>query len=144
MTQTVSHLKGETVWVIGDQAVQAQRVVDAGGAVVVSPAASEVEVGLDYKSKLVTLPYQTISIETTTGLIKRISKTIISFYKTVDAVVNGTALSFGSIASPTTDEQVVEQLGYDDQGKVTIEQTRPLPMTIREIAVEINIDDDKR
>lgn len=140
----LSHLKGETVWVIGDQAVQAQRVVDAGGAVVVSPAASEVEVGLDYKSKLVTLPYQTISIETTTGLIKRISKTIISFYKTVDAVVNGTALSFGSIASPTTDEQVVEQLGYDDQGKVTIEQTRPLPMTIREIAVEINIDDDKR
>lgn len=138
----LTHLEGQTVWVIGDGTPQAQRTVTSG-AVTVSPAASAVEVGLNYDSILKTLPIQGPGLQLL-GLVKRVVKVVANFYQTVDAKINGKSLTLGTSAAPYTDEVEVENLGYDKKGQVTIEQVRPLPMTILELAGETVIDEDRR
>lgn len=138
----LSHLEGQTVWVIGDNTPQAKRTV-LSGAVTVSPAASAVEVGLDYVSTLTIPPIQKQGSQLL-GLVKRIIKVVVNFYQTIDAVINNKALTLGTVTAPYTDEVIVENLGYDRDGRITVKQDRPLPMTILDIAAEVAIDEDRR
>jgi hypothetical protein len=139
----LDHLEGQTVWVVGDHAPQAQRVVSSGS-VTVSPAAEVVEAGLGYNSKLVTPALQYPGAGTLTGLVKKIVKAVVSFRDTVDARINSVDVTLGTGLSPFTDDTELENLGYDRTAKITVEQVKPVPMTILEIAAEASSDDDRK
>ena len=102
-------------------------------------ATKTIEVGLGYKSKLKTL---NVEAGASTGSVaqgrkKRYNEVIVRFLNTVGATVNGDQIPFRSSADKMgapipafTGDKKVTNLGWDREGKITIEQTQPLPMTI--------------
>ena len=139
---SLDHLEGETVQILIDDAVYPKQKVTNGAVTVSLPstfATKTIEVGLGYKSKLKTL---NVEAGASTGSVaqgrkKRYNEVIVRFLNTVGATVNGDQIPFRSSADKMgapipafTGDKKVTNLGWDREGKITIEQTQPLPMTI--------------
>ena len=133
------HLEGEAVDIVGDGAVLTPGTVTSG-AVSLSRASSEVQVGLNYVSTLKTQrPTVQASAGTIAGLPKKWAEAYVFFLESSGAKINGEAFSFlavgatlGDPITPFTGSKSVSQLGWDD-GQITVTQDLPLPCTILSI-----------
>ena len=137
----LDHLEGETVDMVGDDVVYDQALV-AGGIIYFSPAASEIQIGLPYTSKLITVkPTMNVQDGTTAGLPKKWAELFVSVHETsgltinsggTDEIIDFRAFSdvgLGEAIPLYTGDVRVSQLGWVD-GRVTIEHDDPLPCTI--------------
>jgi hypothetical protein len=68
---------------------------------------------------------------------KRWNEVAVRLFETVGVTVNGDQIPFRSSSTPVgqnippfTGDKRVTNTGWDRQGKITIEQTQPLPMTV--------------
>ena len=139
----LDHLEGETVQVLGDGAVQPDRVV-VGGEITLQQPASIVSVGLAQNSTLKTMRVEGGNpIGTSQGKTKRISDTVVRVFRSVGIVVNGQRPDMmppamnEPVALFTGDLQVDIDDGYDDAGQIEVVQNQPLPLTVICIMPEV-------
>jgi hypothetical protein len=128
----VSHLEGKTVDVIVGNEYIGTKVV-SGGVVTLTEAATEVEVGLRYASTATTMR-PAIKGENIEGVPRSWDKLSARVHKTKGGAINGKAITY----APTTlgvndlytgDVKVTAQ-GWSTDGRVTILQDQPYPMTV--------------
>jgi hypothetical protein len=152
----LDHLEAKTVDVIADGYVAPQKTVTAG-AVTLNKAAYAIEVGLHYKSQIVTLPPELGTGQgSAQGNAMSIHEIIVRFYKSKGGTVNGRPIltrKFGTGAildQPVpefTGDKPVENLGWgragsgDSDGSVTIEQDQPLPMQVLGVITRLTVND---
>lgn len=133
----LGHLEGKTVKVIANGATHPDKTV-SGGAITLDRSSTEVEIGLGYNSKLVTArPEAGGGNGTAQGKRKRWSQVIVRLYKSLGVKINGDQVPFrassdamGAAPALTSEDVSVMNLGYDRDGRITIEQTQPLPLTV--------------
>lgn len=139
----LSHLEGETVQVLGDGAVQADKVVTSGQ-ITLDNEVEKASVGLQYISDLKTMRLEAGSKDgPAQGKIKRISEIIIRFYETLGAKFGADEskldiIKFRRTSDPmdsapprfSGDKSESFNVGYNTDGQVLIRQDQPLPMTI--------------
>lgn len=140
----LGHLEGQTVQVLADGSTHPDRAV-TGGAITLQRSASIVVVGLRYTAQLTTMRVEAGGNQgTAQGKIKRISEVVFRLLDTLGgrAGRDGSDLDeimFRSSADPmdappalvTGDtEPVYWPDGYETEGRITIVQDQPLPMTV--------------
>jgi len=139
----LNHLEGEAVQILADGAAHADKTV-SGGAVTLDRSASTVHVGYSYDSKVQTLRMEGGADDgVSQGKIKRIHGATIRFLDTVGAEIgpdedNLDRLPFrdSSMAMDEAvpmfdgDKEISFPSGYDNDARVFVRQTQPLPMTI--------------
>jgi hypothetical protein len=145
-TTTISglnHLEGETVQILADGSAHPDKVV-SGGVVTLDRSASTVHVGYSYDSKMQTLRLEAGADDgVSQGKIKRIHGVTVRFIDTVGAEVGPDEDGLDRIpfrdSSMAMDEAVPMFDGdkeitfpsvYDNDARVFVRQTQPLPMTI--------------
>jgi hypothetical protein len=133
----LAHLENELVAIVGDGAVYpSQRV--SGGAVTLTPPASTVEVGLGYTSTLTTLrPEVNAGAGSAQPAKKRWAEVVVRLVDSLGVSINGDRMPFRKAADALTEavprftgDKRVVNLGFDDDGRITVEQTQPLPSTV--------------
>jgi len=139
----LNHLEGETVQILADGAAHSDKTV-SGGAVTLDRSASTVHVGYSYDSKMQTLRLEGGADDgVSQGKIKRIHGVTVRFIDTVGAEVgpdedNLDRIPFrdSSMAMDAAvpmfngDKEISFPSGYDNDARVFVRQTQPLPMTI--------------
>lgn len=152
-TATISgldHLEGETVQVLGDGAVQSDKVVSSG-AITLDRAVEKASIGLQYVSDLGTMRVEAGSADgTAQGKIKRISDVIFRFYETLGALYGPNAdnldiIKFRETSNPmdaapprfSGDKEQAFNGDYDTEGRVFLRQSQPLPMTVLAIITRL-------
>jgi hypothetical protein len=145
-TTTISglnHLEGETVQILADGSAHPDKVV-SGGVVTLDRSASTVHVGYSYDSKMQTLRLEAGADDgVSQGKIKRIHGVTVRFIDTVGAEVGPDENNLDRIpfrdSSMNMDEavpmfdgdkEITFPSGYDNDARVFVRQTQPLPMTI--------------
>ena len=145
-TTTISglnHLEGETVQILADGSAHADKTV-SGGAITLDRSASTVHVGYSFDSKVQTLRMEGGANDgVSQGKIKRIHGTTVRFIDTVGAEIgpdesNLDRLPFrdSSMSMDTAipmfdgDKEISFPSGYDNDARVFIRQSQPLPMTV--------------
>lgn len=144
----LDHLEGETVKVLVDGAVHPDKTV-ASGAITLDYAGTEVEVGLDYQSAVTLLrPEVQGDTGTAQGKQKGWARIMVRFVDTLGATIEGDIINFRSSADEMdqapelfTGDKFKSNLGYDNEGKITIEQTQPLPQTITLVSGILHVND---
>jgi len=127
----LSHLEGKTVDVVADGGYRGTKVV-SGGQITLDEAATQVEVGLHYESKLVTMR-PAIEGSVIEGMPRSWDSLFVRVKDTIGGKINGEFLQYvpsdlDALGLFEGDRQVVGQ-GWDMDGRVTVEQTEPYPMT---------------
>ena len=139
----LNHLEGETVQILADGAAHADKTV-SGGAVTLDRSSSTVHVGYSYDSKVQTLRMEGGADDgVSQGKIKRIHGATIRFLDTVGAEIgpdenNLDRLPFRDSSMSMDeavpmfdgDKEISFPSGYDNDARVFVRQTQPLPMTI--------------
>ena len=139
---SLDHLEGETVQILIDDAVYPPQKVTNGAVTVSLPssfASKTIEVGLGFVSTVKTL---NVEAGASTGSVaqgrkKRYNEVIVRLLNTVGVTINGDQMPFRSSADEMgqpipafTGDKRVTNLGWDREGKITVQQTQPLPFTI--------------
>jgi len=151
---SLNHLEGETVTILADGAAHADKTV-SNGTITLDRSASKVHVGYGYTSLLETLRMEAGAEDgVAQGKIKRIHGVTARFFQTVGAELgpdtdNLDRLPFrdSSMAMDqavplfTGDKEISFPSGYDNDAKIVIRQTQPLPMTILAIMRRSNTFD---
>jgi hypothetical protein len=128
----LGHLEGETVDVVADGGFRGTKVV-SGGQITLTEAASEVEVGLHYDSKCVTMR-PAIEGQIIEGIPRSWNSLWVRVRDTIGGHVNGEKIQYsqgalGSLALLTGDRKVATK-GWGIDGRVTVEQREPYPMQL--------------
>jgi len=154
----LSHLEGQTVSILADGATHPDKVV-SGGTVTLDRSASVIHIGLAYSATL-----QTMRIEggasdgTAQGKTKRVTNVVVRLDQTggglrygptdVDADMDEFHLRDSydpmTAAVPLFDgdtDVLPWPSGYEQDGKVTIRHTLPLPCTVTAIMPQLNTQD---
>lgn len=139
----LNHLEGATVAILADGATHPDRVV-SGGRVLLDRSASVVHVGYAYTSTVETLRLEAGADDgIAQGKIKRIHGVTVRLYKTVGAELGpdtGTldripfrdssmAMNQG-IPLFSGDKEISFPAGYENDSRVVVRQSQPLPMTV--------------
>lgn len=136
-------LEGATVDVIADGSYRGTRTV-SGGVVDLGDPALVVEVGLHYDTTIRTMrpAIEGSSIE---GLPRSWDTIGIRLHKTRGGRVNGEWLSYApndlDEVGLFTGDRIVTGQGWDTDGRITIEQTQPYPMTVLAVYGELSVGD---
>lgn len=139
----LNHLEGETVQILTDGSAHPDKTV-SNGAVTLDRSASTVHVGYSYDSKMQTLRLEGGADDgISQGKIKRIHGVTVRFIDTVGAEMgpdedNLDRIPFrdSSMAMDEAvplfdgDKEISFPSGYDNDARVFVRQTQPLPMTI--------------
>jgi hypothetical protein len=150
-TMTLSglgHLEGETVAVLGNGAVQPDRVV-SGGAITLQLAVTKAKVGLAYTSRLKTLPGIVGAQDgSTQGKFQSWGRFKARLYRTVGLLINDERIAMRTAADPMgeplqpfTGLREVQLGGYDEYAQVTVEQDLPLPATVLSLVGTLVVED---
>jgi len=137
------HLEGETVSVLADGATHPDVVVE-DGAIVLDREASKIHVGLSYVSKVKSLRLAQGSADgTAQSKRKRTHEIDVRFYNTLGGKVGPaedklTEIQFRSASDPmdqppplfTGDKRITASGRWDTEGRVFVQQSQPLPMTV--------------
>ena len=151
---SLNHLEGETVTILADGAAHADKTV-SNGTITLDRSASKVHVGYGYTSLLETLRMEAGAEDgIAQGKIKRIHGVTARFFQTVGAELgpdtdNLDRLPFRdssmnmdeAVPLFTGDKEISFPSGYDNDAKIVIRQTQPLPMTILAIMRRSNTFD---
>ncbi len=161
----VAHLIGEEVAILADGQVKANQTVDGSGNITLTTAASVVHAGLPYNGKMTTMrPEIALQDGTAQGRMKRIINLVIRVlnsgtFKAGRDAVNVDEYGFATYdssvyqvlfansdlptASPislfTGDKKVPFDGDFNREGRLTIIQDKPLPLTVVAIAAELEI-----
>lgn len=156
-TTTISglnHLEGETIQILADGAAHADKTI-SGGSITLDRSASKVHIGYGYTSSLETLRMEAGAEDgIAQGKIKRIHGVTARFFQTVGAELgpdnnNLDRLPFRDSSMSMDqavplfngDKEISFPSGYDNDAKIVIRQTQPLPMTILAIMRRSNTFD---
>jgi hypothetical protein len=150
----LNHLEGETVAILADGAAHADKTV-SGGSITLDRSSSKVHVGYSYSSIVETLRMEAGADDgIAQGKIKRIHGVTARFFKSVGAEIgpdvnNLDRLPFrdSSMDMDTAiplfsgDKEIFFPSGYDNDARVVIRQSQPLPMTVLAIVRRSNTFD---
>lgn len=156
-TTTISglnHLEGATVAILADGATHADKVV-TGGKVTLDRSASKVQIGYAYTSTVETLRLEAGADDgVAQGKIKRIHGVTARFFKTVGAELGPDTNNLDRLpfrdssmsmnqAVPlfTGDKEIYFPSGYENDARVIVRQSQPLPMTVLAIMRRSNTFD---
>jgi hypothetical protein len=136
----LTHLEGETVKVIVDDAMQANKVVSSGAITLDAVPSSYVEVGLDYTPKVKTLPVELkLPSGNTIAQKKRIVEATANVYLSQNLTVDGKDIAFTASSFFTGLKRRKPMLGFDRQGQITISQSQPLFFTLLGIEYKVSV-----
>jgi hypothetical protein len=156
-TTTISglnHLEGETIQILADGAAHADKTI-SGGSITLDRSASKVHVGYGYTSLVETLRMEAGAEDgIAQGKIKRIHGVTARFFQTVGAelgpdINNLDRLPFRDSSMSMNqavplfngDKEISFPSGYDNDAKIVVRQTQPLPMTLLAIMRRSNTFD---
>ena len=156
-TTTVSslnHLEGETVAILADGATHADKVV-TDGKVALDRSASKVHIGYNYTSTIETLRLEAGADDgIAQGKIKRIHGVTARFFNTVGAELGPDTSNLDRLpfrdssmnmdeAVPlfNGDKEIYFPSGYENDARVIVRQSQPLPMTVLAIMRRSNTFD---
>nr|VFK58886.1 MAG: hypothetical protein BECKUNK1418G_GA0071005_100535 [Candidatus Kentron sp. UNK]VFK68614.1 MAG: hypothetical protein BECKUNK1418H_GA0071006_100435 [Candidatus Kentron sp. UNK] len=136
----LSHLEGQTVSILAD-GIPHRPLVVQGGAVTLDHPAATCHIGLGYESIIETLP---LEIQTKAGTAQGARKSwrdiSVRLLESMGGTVNGQEILYRTPGDnmdqaipPFSGDKEIDDLGWDDEGTVTIQQTGPLPMTVQSI-----------
>jgi hypothetical protein len=146
----LDHLIGETVKVVGDGADYGDFVVSALGSITLPIAASEIYAGLEFTPKIVTSrPEIQLPGGTSQGLHKSWKKIWLRLIESEGLKVNEEIIParsgddlMGEAPEPYTGDFPINVVGWDRDGRITIEQTLSLPAHIVALFGTLMIGDD--
>jgi len=133
------HLEGQTVDIVGDGAVYPQQVVTSATVPLAGPTAGEIQVGLHYTPRLVTLRPEVRMHNggTSQGQPKHWASISVRLFESLGLTIQGDELEFRSAADPMdapppifSGDKRVTSLSWSHEGQLTIQQDQPLPCTI--------------
>mgnify|MGYP003624260740 FL=1 len=150
----LNHLEGVSVTILADGAAHANKTV-SGGTITLDRSASKIHIGYGYTSSLETLRMEAGAEDgIAQGKIKRIHGVTARFFQTVGAELgpdnnNLDRLPFRdssmnmdeAVPLFNGDKEISFPSGYDNDAKIVIRQTQPLPMTILAIMRRSNTFD---
>jgi len=150
----LNHLEGVSVTILADGSAHANKTV-SGGAITLDRSSSKVHVGYGYTSSLETLRMEAGAEDgIAQGKIKRIHGVTARFFQTVGAELGPDTNNLDRLpfrdssmnmdeAVPlfNGDKEISFPSGYDNDAKIVIRQTQPLPMTILAIMRRSNTFD---
>ena len=140
----LDHLEGQTVSILADGSVHANKVVSSGG-ISLDRSVTKACVGLAYDSVLQTMRIEGGAAEgTSQGKIKRISKVVLRLFETVGVKVGPSLNNLETIPFRTTssnlsapvdtliegDKEIEFDDDYNSDGHIFIKQDQPLPASI--------------
>jgi hypothetical protein len=148
------HLESETVSVLANGAVHPDRTVSGGG-VDLTFGTTTAAIGYGYSSNLQTLRIESGSVDgTSQGKPKRIHAITVRLHETVGAEVGNSAGELDRIyfrdssmamdtAVPlfTGDKDIEFPGGFDDDDRIYVRQTQPLPLTVLALFPRMNTFD---
>ena len=133
----LEHLVGKNVEIIGDGAPYPPQTVPTSGTITIEPGASKIYVGLGYTPRLVTNRPEVEIAGTSQGLRKRWNQIIVRVLNTSGIKINNqlipprsTSDLMGETPEPFSGDVYVENLDWDADGRIVIEQTLALPAQI--------------
>lgn len=145
----LAHLEAETVKVIRDDIVEADKTVSSGTVTFDSAATVSYQVGLNYNIQVVTLPAEPrLSSGPIRQFKKRILEVYADLYDTRALTINGKDIalrafgsySFGSATDLYTGQKRTGPLlGFVDEGKITITQNQPAEITVLALDYKLSV-----
>lgn len=145
----VAHLNTETVKVILDGNIQADKTVSGNTVTFDRSSASTIEVGLNYTVEIKTMPVEPqIQAGSMRGFKKRILEVNAELFETQALTVNSQQVQFRQFGEDNLDSSVSKftgiktvgpLLGFDKQGQITITQSVPLDMTVLALDYKISV-----
>jgi len=140
----LGHLDGEECRVRADDSVMANKT-PSSGSITIERNADVVEVGLNYTTKVQTMP---LNMDFQDGPIlmrkKRIVKVVANLYESLGVSVNNEQMvdrifgaALGKNVNPYTGIKELYLMGWTDLAQIEITQDDPLPMTILGLGVEV-------
>jgi len=148
----LTHLEGETVKIVINDAVFPDATV-ASGAITISVPTGwtnvAIQVGLGYTSTLKTMRIEAGSqAGKAQGLRKRWNEVMVRLLDTTGVKINGDQLPFRTSSTPMgsgiglfTGDKRVTNLGWDRDGIIEIKQEQPLPLTVLGIHGTLTVSD---
>ena len=140
----LSHLEGQTVSVLADGSVHADKTVTSGS-ITLDRAVTKACVGLPYNSVLQTMRIEGGAAEgTSQGKTKRISKVVLRLFETVGVKVGPSLTDLETVPFRTTssalsspvdtllagDKEIEFRDDYNSDGFIFVKQDQPLPCSI--------------
>tara|TARA_R110000737_G_scaffold224499_4_gene239490 strand:- start:1408 stop:3390 length:1983 start_codon:yes stop_codon:yes gene_type:complete len=149
-TGTAAHLAAETLDVIVDGNVEAQKAANGSGVVTFDRAsASNYEIGLPFTVSVKTMPLEPrLQSGSIKGFKKRIVKVNAEVFQTQAMTINGQQVAFRNFGEDVLDTSVVPftgiktigpLLGFVDEGTITVTQSVPLDMTILALDYQLSV-----
>ncbi len=146
----MDHLIGETIKIVGDGEVYPDQTVSPTGTfTIATPGALEVYAGLGYTPYLMTNRPEVNVGGTVQGLQQAWNRVMVRVKDTSGLKINGQIVAarttedlMDTAPEPFTGDYQVENLGWDDEGRIEIEQTLALPCEILAIFGELNIGNE--
>lgn len=148
----LSHLEGETVKIVINDAVFPDAVVSGGSIAISVPVGwtnVPIEVGLGYTSVLKTMRVESGSqAGKAQGSKKRWNEVRVRLLDTTGVTINGDQVPFRTSSTPMssgiglfTGDKRVTNLGWDRDGIIEIRQEQPLPLTVLGIHGTLTVSD---
>ena len=140
----LSHLEGQTVSILADGSVHANKTVSSGS-ITLDRAVTKACVGLPYNSVLQTMRIEGGAAEgTSQGKTKRISKVVLRLFETVGVKVGPSLTDLETVPFRTTssalsspvdtllagDREIEFRDDYNSDGFIFVKQDQPLPCSI--------------
>ena len=144
----LGHLEGKTIQVVADGAVKAGTWVVASGQITLTEDVTEVYVGLQLIPTFATLP---LAIGEDKGgalhSLKRWNKAFVRVYSSAKPRINGSrppdrtpSTPMGTAEPARTENVQVTNLGWDDEGIITVDQDLPLRLTVINVIGEVAVE----
>jgi hypothetical protein len=154
----LAHLKGETVQILADGATHPDKVVAADGSVALDRAAAKIHIGLQYKSRIETLPFEAGAANGTAQTkTTRVIAIAIRFVDTLLAKAGYSETESGGLEEilfrdPSAPMDAPPKLftgtketnfpsDWRDEATILVVQDRPLPLTIAAMVPLIKTND---
>jgi hypothetical protein len=148
-TGAAAHLENETLDVIVDGNVQAQKTVSSGSVTFERASATSYEIGLPFTVTVKTMPVEPrLQSGSIKGFKKRILKVNAEVFETQALSVNGQLVAFrqfgedmlDGVVSPYTGIKTVGPLlGFVSDGEITVTQSVPLNMTLLSLDYQLSV-----
>jgi len=145
----LSFLEAETVKVIRDGIIEADKTVSSGEITLDSAATESYQIGLNYTPQVTTLPVEPrLASGNIRGFKKRILEINSEHFESQAVTVNGEQVAFRQLGEDNLDIAVqaftgVKRsgplLGFANEGKITISQTVPLKMNVLALDYKVSV-----
>jgi len=145
----LSHLEAETVKVIRDGIVEADKTVSSGEITFTIAAEESYTIGFNYVPTVVTLPVEPrLASGNLRGFKKRILEINSEHFESQAVTINGEQVAFRQFGESNLDQAVQPftgikrsgpLLGFQNEGKITLTQTVPLKMNVLALDYKVSV-----